>query len=76
MNKSEKLVEVYSSLSDIEAQVIKSLLESYGIPCLLKGNAASSVHMFTVDGMGEVRVMVWDSVQEKARELIMGKGYV
>ena len=76
MNKSEKLVEVYSSLSDIEAQVIRSLLESYGIPCLLKGNAASSVHMFTVDGMGEVRVMVWESTLDKAMELIKGRDYV
>ena len=72
MNESEKLIEVYRSASDMEAQVIKGLLESYGIPCLLKSNAAPSVHMFAVDGMGEVRVMVWDSMVEKARELIRG----
>ena len=72
MSESEKLIEVYKSASDMEAQVIKGLLESYGIPCLLKSNAAPSVHMFAVDGMGEVRVMVWDSMVEKARELIRG----
>lgn len=76
MKKSEKLVEVYSSLSEIEGQVIKSLLESYGIPSMLKGNAASSVHMFAVDGMGEVKVMVCESELEEARELIKGKGCV
>lgn len=70
MSKGKKLIEVYKSASDIEAQVIKGLLESYGIPCLLKSNAAPSVHMFAVDGMGEVRVMVWDSMAEEARELI------
>ena len=73
MSKPEDLVEVYRSSSDMEAQVIKSLLESFGIPCLLKSNAVASVHMFAVDGMGEVRVMVLDSMSEKARELIAAK---
>ncbi len=74
MSKPEDLVEVYRSSSDMEAQVIKSLLESFGVPCLLKSNAVASVHMFAVDGMGEVRVMVLDSMSEKARELIAAKG--
>lgn len=60
----------------MEALVIKSLLESYGISCLLKSNAAPSVHVFAMDGMGEVKVMVWDSEAEKARDLIEGKDNV
>ena len=76
MNRDEKLVEVYRSPNEMEAQVIKSLLDSFGIPCLLKSNAAASVHMFAVDGMGEVRVMVLDSMAEKAREIIRGEGDV
>ena len=76
MSKGKELVEIYQSASEMEAQVIKSLLESYGIPCLLQSNAAPSVHMFTVDGMGEVKVMVWNSMVEKARKLINGEGYV
>ena len=73
MSKDRKLVEVYKSASEMEAQVIRGLLESYGIPCLLKSNAAPSVHVFTVDGMGEVRVMVQDSMLARARELIKGQ---
>ncbi len=72
MSKNEKMVEVYHDRNEMEAQVIKSLLESYDIPCLLKSNAAPSVHMFTMDGMAEVRVMVLDSMADKARELIVG----
>lgn len=75
MNKSKKLVEVYTAKGEIEAQVIKSLLESSGIPCLLKSLAAPSVHVLTGDGMGEVKVMVWESVAEKARKLIRGEDY-
>ncbi len=71
MSREEKLVEVYKARNDMEAQVIRSLLESYDIPCFLKSNAAPSVHMFTVDGMAEVRVLVLDSMAERARELIV-----
>lgn len=55
----------------MEAQVIKGLLESYGIPSLLKSHAAPSVHMFTINGMGEVKIMVMRSMAERAKELIM-----
>ena len=64
------MVEVYHARNEMEAQVIKSLLESYDIPCFLKSNAAPSVHAFTMDGMGEVRIMVLESLVPQARELI------
>ena len=72
--KPKKMVEVYRAASEAEAQIIKGLLESCGIFCLLKSNAAPSVHMFAVDGMGEVKVMVWEEVAGKAKELIGGEG--
>ena len=72
MSKQAKMVEVYRAQGEMEARVIQGLLESHEIPCLLRSNAASSVHAFTVDGMGEVRVMVWESMAERAKELIRG----
>jgi len=71
-----KLVEVYRAVGEAEAQIIKGLLESNGIPCLLQSNAAPSVHVFTVDGMGEVKVMVRESTAEEAKRLIVGEGRV
>ena len=73
-NKPQKMVEVYRAASEAEAQIIKGLLESHGIPCLLKSNAAPSVHMFAVNGLGEVKIMVRQSGAEKARRLIVGEG--
>jgi hypothetical protein len=64
------MVEVYKASSEMEAQVIRGLLESYGIPSFMKSNAAPSVHMFTIDGMGEVKIMVLASMAGRARELI------
>ncbi|MBL7126926.1 MAG: DUF2007 domain-containing protein [Dehalococcoidales bacterium] len=68
--KQKKMIEIYRAASEAEARIIKSFLESNGIPCLMKANAASSVHAFAVDGMGEVVILVWEDVAEKARELI------
>ena len=70
MSNNEQMVEVYRARGEMEAQVIQSLLESYGIPCLLKSEAARSVHPFAVDGMGEVKIMVWKSMVDKANNLI------
>jgi len=72
LSNKEEMVEVYRAVGEAEAQVIKGLLESYGIPSLFKSKAAPSVHAFVMDGMGEVRIMVWQSDAEKARELIRG----
>ncbi len=67
------MVEVYRAVGEMEARVIQGLLDSRDIPSLLKSSAARSVHAFAVDGMGEVRVMVWESDAERARELIESK---
>jgi hypothetical protein len=74
MNKPRKMVGVYRASGEAEARIVKGLLESHGIPCFLKSNAAPSVHAFAIDGLGEVRVMVWEELAKKARELLKGEG--
>ena len=74
MSNRAKMIEVYRAAGEAEAQIIKGLLESNGIHCLLKSNAAPSVHVFVIDGMGEVKVMVAESAAEEARRLIEGGG--
>lgn len=73
MSDKERMVEVYRAVGEMEAQIIQGLLESREIPCLLKSSAARSVHAFAVDGMGEVRVMVWESMADEAKQLIERK---
>ena len=76
MNREGKLVEVYCARNELEAQVIRGLLESFDIPSVLKSNAAPSVHMFTMDGMAEVKIMVLDSMAGEARGLITSEKHV
>ncbi len=66
------MIEVYRAAGEVEAQIIKGLLESNGIPCLFKYHTLPSVF----DSIGEVRVMVNDSMAEEARRLITRKNDV
>lgn len=70
MSNQQKMIEVYKAKGELEAQVIKGLLESYGIPCLFRSHAASSVHPFSIDGLGEVRIMVPEKAADEAKRLI------
>ena len=53
-----------------EAVVVKSLLESEGIPALLRSRLALSVHPFSVGAQGEVVVMVPESEIARSRSLL------
>ena len=76
MSKQEKLVRVYRAEGEAEALIIKGLLESNGILCLLRSNAAPSVHAFAIDRLGEFQVMVEESRADEAKRLIGGEGSV
>ncbi len=72
----EKLTEVYRVAGETAAQIIKGKLESNGIPAILYSLAAPSVHAFTLDGLGEYRIMVPASMAEDAKQLIEDSGDV
>ena len=55
---------------ELEAQVVKGLLDSAGIPSLLQGNAATSIHTFIADGMGEIKIMVAAARADEAKRII------
>lgn len=52
------------------AEVYKSKLESAGIPVLLEYESIGPTLGITVDGLGEVRVMVPDELAAEARSLL------
>jgi hypothetical protein len=53
-----------------EALVIKGLLESEGIPTLLRSRLAQSVHPFSVGSQGEIVVMVPDADAPRSRLIL------
>ncbi|MCP4536558.1 MAG: DUF2007 domain-containing protein [Chloroflexi bacterium] len=54
----------------LRAQVIKTKLEDAGIPVLLKYESVGPVMGITVDGVGEVRILVPSRCADAARALI------
>lgn len=70
MSSNFKLVEVYRASGELEALAIKGMLESFGIPSMLRSNAAGSIHPFSVNGMGLVSVLVKEENFEDAAQLI------
>lgn len=62
--------EVYKAWGSAEAMVIKSFLHSQGIPCLLKGLVVQSVHAFSMDGLGEIKILVPEKDRDRAEELL------
>ena len=69
MSTEEQLVTVYVA-RQMEAQIIKGRLESEGIPVLLSYESAGLVYGITVDGLGEVKVMVPKRLAEEAKEIL------
>ena len=54
----------------MEAEIIKSKLKSFQIPCMLKFETTGRLFGITMDGLGKVQVMVPQKFFSKAKEII------
>jgi hypothetical protein len=61
---------VHVSSGHIFANIVKGRLESEGIPTRLSYEAAGEIYSITVDGLGEVRILVPAEEAEKARGIL------
>lgn len=68
--RREELEKVYTASGQIQAHVIKGRLESEGIPVLLRYDSGSTVFALTVDGLGEVEVLVLRDQAARARKIL------
>jgi hypothetical protein len=69
-DREMKTVVVHTVQGYIEAEIVQSCLRSYGIESTTQGLAAQSIHPFTVDGMGKIKVLVMEGDAENARQII------
>lgn len=58
MQQADRLTTVFKAAHQVEAELIKGMLESNGIPVLLKYESLGPVYGLTVDGLGQVEVQV------------------
>lgn len=69
-DKDLELEELCRVWGPFEADIVKSFLESHGIPCLIRGRMVPFVYPFTVDGLAEFRIMVPEKDLARAKELL------
>jgi hypothetical protein len=68
--RRDGLICIATVYGQLQAQVLKSKLEAGGIPALLQYESYGLVLGLTVDGLGQVRVMVPEDLVEEAREVL------
>ncbi|HVO67192.1 MAG TPA: DUF2007 domain-containing protein [Syntrophales bacterium] len=52
------------------AKIVSGRLETEGIPTKLKYEAVGAIYAITINGLGEVKIMVPESLLDKAREVL------
>jgi len=63
-------VVVFRTWSDIEASIVRGLLEAHGVEVSLASDVPHGVFPLTVNGLGEVRIAVASDMAEAATRLI------
>jgi ribonuclease-3 len=66
------LVVIFRTQSDIEASIVRGLLEAHGIPSVVASDVPHNVFPLNVAELGEVRVSVRQGDAEEARHVIEG----
>jgi ribonuclease-3 len=61
---------IFRTHSDIEASIVRGLLETHGIPSMVSSDVPHSLFPLTVDGLGEVRISVNEEDADEARRVI------
>ncbi len=70
MAEKSKYVVIKKVQGESVANIIKSHLESEGIPVFLKYESAGIIYGITVDGIGEVKILVPQESAEEAMKII------
>ncbi len=70
MTKIDDFESVYSASGRLDGEMMKNLLESFEIECVLLGESAGTTYGLTVTPTGNVEVMVHAADVEKALEII------
>lgn len=73
MTNNEGWSEVFVTCDSLEAEMIKDILESGGIPVVLR-SARVSPYPVNIGRIGEIKVLVQDEDKEMAMKVIKGEG--
>lgn len=63
-------VVIFRTQSDVEASIVRSLLEAHGVQSLVSSDVPHSVFPLSVNALGEVRIAVHPNDVDEARQII------
>jgi hypothetical protein len=61
---------VFRTSGITNAHIVAGRLETEGIPTQLKYDVAGAIYAITIDGLGEVRILVPSTYGERARKIL------
>jgi ribonuclease-3 len=66
------LVVIFRTQSDVEASIVRGLLEANGVPSVVASDVPHNLFPMNVSGLGEVRISVRMTDADEARHIIAG----
>jgi ribonuclease-3 len=66
------LVVIFRTQSDVEARIVRGLLEANGVPSVVTSDMPQNIFPMTANGLGEVRLSVRVADADEARRIIDG----
>jgi ribonuclease-3 len=63
---------IFRTQSDVEASIVRGLLEANGVPSVITSDVPHNIFPLTVNGLGEVRISVREEDADEARRIIDG----
>ena len=70
MKDQEKLVNICTYSTQVEAFIARDLLENAGIPCMLANETFSSIYPIGHTSLGGIQLLVFESDEEQALKLL------
>jgi len=67
---NEKWIVLTYAKSEVEGWIIKGKLETEGIPAIIQQEAIGKIYRITIDGLGEIKVLVPISFLKQAKEIL------
>ncbi len=66
----QKPVSVFTAQDEMEASMIKQLLNSCGIECVVQGRVTAGLYPVSIGGLGKREILVLEEDVEDAREFL------
>ena len=65
-------VVIFTAQGEIEETQVRSFLAAHGVPSTVRGEALRKTHALTLDGLGQVEILVAPEHAADARRLLAG----